>query len=93
MIEKFANFPGKVLNRLDKILEQKGIGHPSDSILDQLGMTRRMFTYVRENRTEMTLLQAFRIAAWLNIGLTELVYAETDSPAVDENQMLRKHGS
>lgn len=62
-------------NRLAELIKQKfGARNysPTDEQLDQLGLTRNMFTRILENKSEPGFGEALRIASWLDVSVDEL---------------------
>lgn len=62
-------------NRISELIKRKFSARdysPSDEQLNQLGLTRRMFTLILENKTEPGFGAALRIATWLDVSVDEL---------------------
>lgn len=62
-------------NRIGDLIAKKFAARnyePSDEQLDKLGITRRMFTLIRENKSEPGFGTALRIATWLDVSVDEL---------------------
>jgi transcriptional regulator with XRE-family HTH domain len=64
-------------NTLEKIVTEREL-NPSDSTLEKIGISRKKYTRILNNTSELSLQEAASLAQWLNVPMEDLFEAPTN---------------